>query len=235
MTELMKITVPNKTNADVVEFLGILTGDGCINKYTRMSTKKRVDYYISIAGSATEDKEYFDQFVIPLTQKLFCVRAKYYKKKGQNTIELMLRYRLLFDFLTKIGFNIGPKDDIDIPKYVVRDPKLSLRFLRGLFDTDGSISWKKHRTYPVISINQKSRKLIESVCDVLNSNGLSFHAEFDVKTIDRRGFTSVCSRIYVSGKKNLNKWLQLIGSNHPIKMRKLMGGEGIPLSKPQLQ
>ena len=127
-------------------------------KFVRISDKKRIDYYISITGNSITDKEYYDRFLIPLIKKLFDISPKYYKKKGQNTIELMLRYRELFNFLIDTGFNVGPKDKIDILPPIEKNNDLAKAFLRGLFDTDGSISWKKEK-YPVISIKQKSRKL----------------------------------------------------------------------------
>jgi len=215
-----KLRIPGKIDEDVAEFLGILTGDGCVNKYVRISDKKRIDYYISITGNSITDKEYYDRFLIPLIKKLFDISPKYYKKKGQNTIELMLRYRELFNFLIDTGFNVGPKDKIDILPPIEKNNDLAKAFLRGLFDTDGSISWKKEK-YPVISIKQKSRKLIESACKILKKNDFNFYVEFDVKTKDERGFESTGSRVYISGKRNLERWTKVIGSNHPIKNKKM--------------
>src|SRR3989304_1095872 len=104
MTSLKQLLIPSKINEEVAEFLGILTGDGCVNKYVRVSEKKRTDYYVSIAGNSLTDIKYYNNFLIPLINKIFGIELKFYKKKNQNTIELMLRYRDLFHFLQQIGF-----------------------------------------------------------------------------------------------------------------------------------
>ena len=43
-----KLRIPGKIDEDVAEFLGILTGDGCVNKYVRISDKKRINYYLEM-------------------------------------------------------------------------------------------------------------------------------------------------------------------------------------------
>ena len=214
-----------KLDEDMAEFLGILTGDGCVNRYERFSNKKRIDYYVSISGNSIKDKLYYDEFVIPKLRKIFKVNSRYYKKKNQNTIELMIRYKKGFEYLMSIGFNKGPKDFIDVPKEIREDKKLFLSFIRGLFDTDGCISWKNGE-YPVITISQKSRRLIESLSNFLEENNFNIHTELDRKTKDKRGFESKGSKVYISGRKNLDKWKMLIGSNHPLKIEKMNGVRG---------
>jgi intein/homing endonuclease len=222
---LKKVNTPKSIDENVAEFLGIMTGDGCVNKYTRISDKKRTDYYISITGNSIKDVEYYDKFLSNLIRSIFGIVPKYSKKKNQNTIDMLLRYKELYGFFDNINFNKGPKDKIDIPVSIKENDNLARAFLRGLFDTDGSISWKKEK-YPVISIMQKSRKLIESVCYILDKNGFSFNVGYDKKTKDSRGNYHLGSRVYICGKKNLFLWNNLVGSNHPLKKKILMGSVG---------
>ena len=223
------LTIPNEITKELAEFLGIMTGDGSVNKYT-FKNYTSIDYSISITCSFSDDREYVDNFVIPLIYEIFNIKLQSIKLKNQNSIRIITRSKGLFYFLKDIGFNIGPKNNIEIPSFILSNREFLIPFIRGLFDTDGSVALKKNYKYPVISLKQKSRRIIEQLEVILKEMGFSMYVEYDVIVNDKRWFSSKGSRIYISGRRNLKKWIDIIGFSNPKHMRKAkiaIGTDGI--------
>jgi len=205
------LNLPEVMSEDLAEFLGILTGDGCINKYVR---GRRVDYWISITGHSIDDKKYFEDRLTPLYKRLLNLNVKIDKLKGQKTIRITTRSKGLFNFLKDIGMNIGPKDNIVIPRVVMENKKFLLFFFKGLVDTDGTL-YLRNGIYPVLSIKQKSKGIIVQVEKLLRQFGFSPCVDYNIIRIDKRGFISIGHRLYLNGRKNLVHWLKLIGFGNP--------------------
>lgn len=231
------IKFPKRIDARVAELLGIMLGDGSINKYFAKG-RTATDYVISVTGNADKDRDYLVTFVSPLFYNLFGIKPKFFERSDQKTIFLLLRSKGVFEYLKGIGLNIGRKDNIEIPKCILKRRELIIPLIRGLFDTDGSVAIKTERNYPVISLKLKSRQLIAQVDEILRNIGFVLYTEYDVKTFDKRGFTSVGSRVYISGRKNLEIWMRKIGFTNKrnlSKVEKIMGREGISVTKQKLR
>ncbi len=214
-----KLTLPEKMSEELAEFMGIVAGDGHVNKY---STTRRTEYVIGLSGNSIKDREYFEFYILPLVNRLFNIQAKIYKKKGQNTIATILRSKGLFEFLKSLGIHVGPKTNWLIPKIIIQNKQFHKAYLRGIFDTDGCVSLKTYNHgYPVIKIKQKSRNAIEQISQLLKNLGFYFYTEYDVITKDKRGFESIGSSIYISGWKNLRRWVELIGSSNLRNLKKI--------------
>lgn len=214
------IKLPKSVDEKLAEFLGILGGDGYVLRYK--SKINSWEYIIGICGNSQKDREYFQNFLCPLLIKLFNVKTKIEKHKDQNTIAIQFRSKGLLHYLEQLGAHIGKKDNWSVPNIIMQRGNLSRAYLRGIFDTDGCISLKTYNHgYPVIKVKQKSRKVIEQLAKLLKDLGFYFYAEYDVVTKDKRGFTSVGSSIYISGWKNLRRWMDLIGSNNQRNLSKI--------------
>ena len=221
------VRLPREMTPELAELLGILMGDGCIAAYKGNGSSV---FMISVSGNALHDHEYC-RYVSELFYTLFNIIPRAYKAKNQNTIVLAVRSKALFHFFKSIDMNIGPKKDLHIPHTIPEEKAFHIPFIRGLFDTDGSLALKKYNhDYPVISLKLNSRYIIEQVEYILRNLGFSMYVEYDTATYDARGFTSVGSRIYIYGRKNLRKWVDLIGFHnrrHTKKIERGMGRVGI--------
>lgn len=214
------LKLPTKLSEDLSEFLGIVGGDGHMNKYVSSS---RTEYVVGLSGNSVKDVKYFESHIKSLIKKLFNICAKIYKKKGQNTLIIQLRSKGLFEYLKYLGVNVGPKTNWKLPKIIMEGKEIIQKaYLRGLFDTDGCIVLKKYNHgYPVIRISQKSKFAIKQITKLLKYFGFYFYVEYDIVRKDKRGFTSIGSCIDISGWKNLQRWAELIGSNNPRNMEKI--------------
>jgi intein-encoded DNA endonuclease-like protein len=187
------------------EFCGVIMGDG--NLWT--NGRK---YEITITGSP-KDKPYMD--CIAEYAKTIKPRI-YYRQRGRG-LRLTIYSKILFHFLIHdIGFKHGSeKGDGNIPRIIARRKDLSLAFIRGFFDTDGSIftsNKKGAENYPTLEITNENLALLSSIQKILENEG--------IRTTFRKSNTNTY-KIAVHGKEMIGKWMHKIGSSHPRKRSKM--------------
>ena len=164
-------------DGDIAELLGIHIGDGCISKNERYS-----EYYLG--GDITEEREYHDNWVGPLFNKkimkpFFNKKVNYKEHPKVGIYGFHIFNKELVKLFEELGIKSGSKINMGIPQYIMKDESLSRRFLRGLFDTDGSIYFNKNKTasnpinnQPVIKLGTVSNILIKDLFKLLNKLGL---------------------------------------------------------------
>jgi len=189
--------------SQVLEFFGIMLGDGCISEYTaRYDARTRRETRITL--NSEKDRIYAEKFILPLIARNFLVKIRLSKRKSSNTIDLSCVDPRLFYWLKKNGFPVGEKTNLRLPKKIMNlTPTLLSSLVRGLFDTDGCISARKDEKYryPYIMITSKSEVLREQVKKILLR--LGFNAYIHAITVT------------VRGKQNCFNWFEKIGSNNP--------------------
>lgn len=167
-----------KIDEDLAELLGIHIGDGCISVTERYS-----EYYLG--GDLIEEREYHDNWVAPLFNKkimnpLFGKNVTYKEHPKLGIYGFHIFNKELVDFFKNLGVVAGSKIHMGIPKEILLDKKLLKRFLRGLFDTDGSLYFDKNysaknpkNNHPIIKIGMVSKQLAHDVFDALKLLGLN--------------------------------------------------------------
>ncbi len=134
-----------------------------------------------------------------------------------DTIGFEISSRALWLFKVNVlGIKPGRKDHLFIPEIVkVNDLEILTAFLRGFFDTDGCVSflakYGKKNYYPVISLTQKSSKIIGDVAEILKMLGFNPHIYFH-----RNEHTVV-----LNGYSQLAHFENLIGWNSPKHLNKV--------------
>lgn len=208
-----KICLPFNLTEELAETVGAYLGDGCLNIY---KWSRRTETYMSYRGHPLEDKLWYDEWLIPTMHALFGITLKgNYNSDGTYGIKFGSKAIVSF-YHECIGLGFGKKTNATIPAIISEGPtRIKLSCIRGLFDTDGSLSFKKKHSdlhyYPVISLSNISKPLIEDTAKILLELGLNL-ARSDYLPHDSHCRTH--SRIYkidLNGKENLKKWMQLIG------------------------
>ena len=208
----------------LAEFLGTMIGDG------NMFYKKRpnsVFYKITLSGDAKEDRLYYKCHIQKIFEALFFIKLKCYFSK-KNEISLYVYSKEIFNLLKFYGLPIGNKNNAKtIPECIIfGNSDIKCDFLRGLFDADGSITFKsKHKKlhyYPVITISFRNEAFIRNVASLLKELNFSFYVEYNEDRFDiRTNKWYSRSSIYISGKRNLKKWMGLIGFSNPKHFTKI--------------
>jgi hypothetical protein len=213
--------------------VGVHIGDG--NMYSNNRT-----FRITYSGNLTNEKEYYKNFLLNVIKKAYKhydVNPIYIERFEDNTVLIVVNSKELVEFKQKV-FNLpcGPKDEIEIPKQILKDLNLLKWCMRGIGDTDVSLSFKKNKkginTEPRLELYTKSEKLINNLKQVLTRFKFTFSIEEKVGN-----YCGFMLRLY--GKKNLENWLKTFGFSNPwiklkIKIWKKLGYFPINKTYPEL-
>ena len=218
------IWIPKNISEDLAYLSGILVGDGHI----RIRLDKH-DYIIKCVGNPKDEKELYHQVIGPCIERVFGFKPIIRYQDQNTTYGFVFRSKNIVLYLTKIiGLVHGKKDqNLGIPFAIKQKPELLIPFIRGLFDTDGCICFKKryklYPNYPVISLSSQSKKLIQEVSFILKSLGFKLVETYDYKRDDNRminGYT-IINRIEMNGRTNFEKWLSTINFYSPKHLEKI--------------
>jgi len=204
----------------IAEISGIHAGDG----YLRIRSGVEVD-----ASGNIEEKEYYDNHVIPLFNSLFNTDIKGRFFQPRNTYGFRTHNRQIANLLIDLGFPNGKKTDIvRIPLQILNynNENFIKRFLRGYFDTDGCLyfsnkhyKFKNKHSYPVISFTTVSKSLADDLDLIFKRLNLKFSKY--LKKVKEKNWNNKTT-FYFYGIKNLNKFINEIGIKNPSKYSKYL-------------
>ena len=193
--KIKKLRFPKRLTPELAEEIGMSIGDGFLSN-------RRNEYRLK--GNKNE-KGYYDLFIKPLYKKLFNLDLNV--REYETTYGFEIASKGFWTFKNKIlGIPSGRKDNITVPNIVkVNDINILTSFVRGLFDTDGSVSFSSRygykNYYPTISISFKSKKLVVELMEILQMLGL----EPGISKKDPYW------QLYLNGYTRLEKYSRLIG------------------------
>ena len=151
---------PREVNADLMEFLGAMLGDGFAHDYGTSTV-------ISFAGNKGAVRDWHLNFV----QSYFVKPDGQPVKIQELDREFRFSSKSAVEFLELCGVT-GKAGTKRIPSWVFTQPReMQIAFLRGLFDTDGSVSKKGH-----IKFSVKSEMLAKDARDLSLKCGIAVSA-----------------------------------------------------------
>lgn len=160
---------------ELVEFLGILYGDG------HLGTN---NYIVGVTGNAHSDYLHHQIRVYFLFKKLFGLDAHF--RFQNNAVHTMLGSKKLQEFFVqRFSFPIGEKKGrMTVPSIVYEKDEYKRAFLRGLFDTDGGVH--RHHTSSIqIQFTSHDRSFLNDICDLYHEFG--FNAKINGTDLQLRG------------------------------------------------
>ena len=205
-----KIKLPNKLTEPLSYFIGIHVGDGNISCY------KGCNYDISYSGHLIDEKEFHTYKLASLITNLFNINPYFSEDIKSTSIKTYFRSKLIFNFLTKIvGLPKGPKTNIKVPQLILNsNKKIKISFLRGLADTEFSLTFKKRyklkHYYPSISYATPNKILIKQIYKMISELNIPFSLGLDYIT-KRKNKILMTNHLHLYGKTNLIKWMDQIG------------------------
>jgi hypothetical protein len=146
------VTIPEERSEDLAEFLGIMLGDG------------HISHFQTIVTLGTKELEYV-QYVGDLMHRLFQARPTILQRKDGYR-DVYLGSVDLTRWLKTHGL-VSNKvaEQVDVPLWIREKPKWMARFIRGFFDTDGSIYRLKFGRQ--ISLCNHSMPMLHSLREML--------------------------------------------------------------------
>jgi hypothetical protein len=210
---------------DLAEICGIHAGDGYMRKRNKF-------YELEISGGFDE-KEYYDFHVVPLFEKVFNIKlnAQYFKTK--KTYGFRICKKKVCENLHACGFPFGKKTTIvAVPKQILESRNLDIiyRFIRGVFDTDGCLSFRMRKgsrykkihtlrhTLPEITFDSCSKNLRDGVSKLLIQTGFHFSFSERCSSINKNKIY----RLSILGDQNVISWISNIGFKNTLKLNRFL-------------
>lgn len=188
------VSLPKKFSENLAELFGILLGDGGVEKY-----------FVRIYLNRIADKGY-SRHLILLIRKLFPkVKVTCLDREKRGTEEVQISSVDICNYFRKIGFDSKLRT---IPAWIVDDIQFTKAAIRGLFDTEGSVGVKFYRgkrgicIYKQLTVTNK------------NKNILNFLEE-GLKRLQYRPTEKSEKNIYISNRKDIERYFMEIGTNNP--------------------
>ncbi|MEK9157579.1 MAG: LAGLIDADG family homing endonuclease [Patescibacteria group bacterium] len=157
---IKKLSIPNFSD-DLAEVIGILLGDGNVS-----------ESQVRITFGATEIK--YLKYVQKLFKEVFGIKPKMFRRKS-NHLDLYAGSVVLIRFLMDMGFVRNKKlGQVGVPSWILKGSSSGYkeRFIRGFFDTDGSIYQLQHGGWQ-ISFCNSSTNLLKDTRNMLIELGYS--------------------------------------------------------------
>ena len=206
-----RVKLPQVMNEDLAYFLGVIAGDGYISK---PKPNQRGGWVIQMCE---DDYVFQTKIYIPLVKRLFGSKPKLYinkRKDGRRNYYSNLHSFIVVIYLTKIlKIRNGRKvDKVQIPKAIIKHKNIRLRlaFIRGLFDTDGTVTSGRVRFSTI------SKKLASQVRCVLGENEIGHSENIWLKNSSSKILYTIEIR-----KKSLKRFNKLIGFKNNRKKKRL--------------
>ena len=131
------IEIPKMKSSLLAEETGIHMGDGSMGLYRN----NRIGLY-SLAGHPIDDREYFENYLMKIYEALYGVKPNL--RKWSRAYGFQICSKELIEYKKKLGLPCGPKSSLRIPSWIKKgNIDFQRKFLRGLFDTDGSVYLEK--------------------------------------------------------------------------------------------
>ncbi|MGM0411275.1 MAG: anaerobic ribonucleoside-triphosphate reductase, partial [Bacillota bacterium] len=200
-TTLKDIKIPEKLDEDIFEIIGQLLGDGYLPK-----TKNTIRL-------TSNDHEIIDFFTKTIEEKFEL--NTYITKAGvsKTCLDVNVNSKMLKEYLKHVGLKFGRGNEKEIPQIIYeRNDKEIGALLRGLFDTDGSISLNNSNN-PIITLTLKNRKLLQQVLELLMFLGIAAYYKSSRKKY---------GEIRIHGEKNIKLFKDKIGFSIKRKSERLI-------------
>ncbi len=183
-----------KHNSDLAEFIGVCLGDGCTSRFQ-----------VTVFLNSIADKEYIF-CIISLIKRLFPgATTSVFKRKNYNMVDIKINSVTVSQFMKKNGIVSNAKF---IPNWILKRPIYIKSCIRGLFDTEGSISFKQYESrlgvslYKQLNFRNNDIQLMTFVRD-------------NLLKLDFKPTVTLKQSLYLSTHEGINKFSKLIGFSNP--------------------
>ena len=165
-----QIKILEKDN-NCAELIGLILGDGNICSYTKGKNVSTHHLEITLDSRQLPILEN----TVELLEKVFEEEPSVLDAKG-NTKRVYLRGKQVVIELQKLGLKIGDKkkNQVRVPKWIRNDREYSLKCLKGLIDSDGSVYLdnRDNRSYKRIAFKNTSQPLLDDFIKLCEYNDL---------------------------------------------------------------
>ena len=154
-----------KKNGDLAELIGVVLGDGTITKYPRTEEVR--------IFSNSNNKGFVSRYEM-LVEKIFEKSPSVIKEKNANCIKICLYQK---EISKRLGVPIGKRAEakIVVPGWILGNKKYIVRYLRGLYEAEGSFSVHEKTYTHKFQFSNKNKYMLDNVYKLLVILGFHPH------------------------------------------------------------
>ncbi len=162
---------PLKRDGDLAELVGVLLGDGHLQKFPR--TERLLIF-------SNSNNPGFIRRYTNLVEKLFKKKTYVYKQSGQNCTRISLYQKCISE---RLGVPTGARGalSITVPEWILENRKYVVRYLRGLYEAEGSLSHHEPTSTHKLSFSNLNASMLENVYTLMVL--LGFHPHRDAERV----------------------------------------------------
>lgn len=191
----------------LAELTTILLGDGGLYK---PPDSKRNIFAVTLNG--VDEKKYVN-YVKDLMSNLLQTEPSISPRKNEKAINLRYYGKGIVDFFESIGIPTGDKvkNQVDVPKWIKENQEFIGSGLKGLFDTDGTISLVKRNKSFILGFKNASYPLVKSFKEMCESLDIQTQPKIvRTRVVNKNGEVHHAYHNLITSKSQIKKFLDVI-------------------------
>ena len=190
----LKIVTLPVYSEKLAELVGMLLGDGFVNKYQ-----------VGVTLNSVADKEYIQVTKLLFSDLFDCLEVYVKPRRGQGCTDVGVCSRTVVLFFTQMGIVSGKPY---VPSWIFSQPSYVYACVRGLIDTEGCVQFKKYEgkikksVYRQLVFTNKNPVLLKFVYDSLLKLGL-------------KPTNTAKKNIYLSNDSAIDTYRSFVGLHNP--------------------
>ena len=166
---------------------------------------------ISFTLNRIDENEYVN-YVKRLINKLFRIKPSESIKKNEKGIILRLYGKAIVEFFISKGIIPGDKviNQIFVPYWIKQNKIFILYCLKGLFDTDGSVSVDKSHRSIILTFSSASYPLARDFKEICEKLGIQTQPKIINREIETENGVKIGYKVKISSKFYVRKFLKTI-------------------------
>lgn len=154
-----------KKNGDLAELVGVILGDGHICNFPRTQSLRVVAH--------SSNTGFIDRYST-LIEKVFSKSPRVSKRKNCNATDIGIYEKNISE---RLGIPAGSRAtyDVKVPLWIRTEPKFVIRYLRGLYEAEGSIHFHAATYTHKLIFTNRNKTLLHIVFTLLEELGFHPH------------------------------------------------------------
>ena len=170
--------------------------------------------FYQLRGNIESDREHYNLIIKPVYKSLYNLSVNLRDMPSDSVYGFQIWSQALVSFKASVlKLPLGFKRDFDAPKFVLKREDYMRSFVRGVFDTDGTLYlMKRHGTlYPRIELTTISHLFAQRLYKILKL--LNFRVT--IGSFNGIGNRHKTYRVSTRGREMLNRWMGEISPHNP--------------------
>ncbi len=184
--KIITVFPPLERNGELAELIGVLLGDGHIQKFPR--TERLLIF------SNSNNPGFIKRYKV-LVENLFNKKTYVYQQAGQNCTRISLYQKSISERL-QVPTGARGSLSIRVPEWILENRDYTVRYLRGLYEAEGSLSHHEPTYTHKLNFSNMNSSMLENVFTLMVS--LGFHPSRDAK------------RVQISRKEEVRQAVELL-------------------------